>query len=344
MRFSIKLHFLVLAILFLLPLFASAIKADTLYFLNGVKITCEIKNLKLGKLTVKTVNMSTVNIKLEKVSMISSPFIFEIILDDRTKIYGTISKGPKQGQVILTYDKTELVVELLDIISIIPIKNNFFQRIYGSYDLGFSAVRSTRTVQLNSSLEVNYRTKKNMHTINSDIKLSKTDTFLFNNQNDSYAFTRYFKGNTFASPSIGWQKNTELGINNRLILILLYGFNPVQNNHNVMALSGGLVSNNEQSTSGDESSSIEVNLNAKYDLFIFSHPDIVLTAAAAFFPSLTEKNRYRLNTNFKLKYEIFNDFYLNITFYYNLDTRPPESSPSKYDLGVTIGISYSFGS
>lgn len=317
-------------------------KTDTITFYNGEHIRCEIKSLTMGKISAKTVNMSTVSIKLEKVSYIESPIIFEITFSNHSKIFGKLSKGPKPGTATINYNNIEMTVDLMTIVALYPIRQKFFQRITGNFDLGFSFVKGTNNLQFNYDLNVTYREKKSKHQIYSNSIISDNETSRTVNQNSGYGFTRYLKKDNFANVAIGWQENTELGIQNRIILSASFGISPISNNLNILAISGGLVSNTEESQTDTLTTSLEASMRIGYDLFSFSKPDIIISTYFTPFISITQTERFRFDSNFQVKWEIFNDFYFSTKLYYNYDSKPPTAGASTFDYGVTISISYTF--
>jgi len=329
--------------LFLLPFLVKANpKTDTLTFYNGEFIRCEIKSLAMGKISAKTVNMSTVSIKLEKVAYIESPIIFEIIFSNHSRIFGKLSKGSKPGTATINYNNLEMSVDLMTIVALNPIRQNFFKRITGNFDLGFSFVKGTNNLQFNYDLKLNYRIRQSKHQITANSIISDNDASRTVKQEAGYGYTRFLRKDNFANFAIMWQENTELGIQNRILLLASYGISPIRNNFNVLAVSAGFVSNTEQSQTDTLNTNLEANLRIGYDLFSFSSPDIIISTYVSPFLSLTEKGRFRFDSNFQIKWEIFNDFYFKTTYYYNADTNPPTSTASTFDYGLTIGISYTF--
>ena len=328
--------------LVLLPFLTKAAKTDTITFFNGEHIRCEIKTLAKGKLSVKTVNMSTVSIKLEKVAYIESPIVFEIIFSNHSRIFGKLSKGTKPGTATINYNNLEMSVDIMTIVSLNPIRQKFFHRIDGNFDLGFSFVKGTNNLQFNYDLKASYRIRKSKHQIQANSIISDNDASRTVKQEGGYGYTRFLQKDHFANFAVLWQENTELGIQNRILFLASYGISPVRNNLNVLAISAGFVSNTEQSQSDTLTTNLEGNLRIGYDLFSFSNPDIIIETYISPFISLTEKGRYRADSNLSVKWEVFNDFYFKTTFYYNFDSKPPTSSASAFDYGTTIGISYTF--
>jgi hypothetical protein len=58
-------------------------------------------------------------------------------------------------------------------------------------------------------------------------------------------------------------------------------------------------------------------------------------------PSLSTLGRVRADINSSLKWEIFSDFYLKWTFYYNFDSQPLSETAEKNDWAITLlGVEY----
>ena len=317
-------------------------KTDTITFYNGEHIQCEIKSLSLGKISAKTVNMSTISVKLEKVAYIESPIIFEITFSNHSKIFGKLSKGTMPGTATIKYNNLEMSVDIMTIVALNPIRQKLFQRITGNFDLGFSFVKGTNNLQFNYDLKVSYRQRNSKHQIHANSIVSENEASRTTKQEGGYGFTLFLRKDNFTNFAVLWQENTELGIQNRILFFASYGISPIRNNLNVLAISAGFVSNTEQSQTDTLNTNLEGNLRIGYDLFSFSNPDIIISTYVSPFVSITEKGRYRLDSKVEVKWEIFNDFYFKNTFYYNSDSKPPTSTASTFDWGLTIGISYTF--
>lgn len=64
-------------------------------------------------------------------------------------------------------------------------------------------------------------------------------------------------------------------------------------------------------------------MNVTYDFFMFTDPDIDITSSIIIYPSFTIKSRFRSDFNFRVRWEIFNNFTLNLKYYFNYDNQPP---------------------
>ena len=123
-------------------------KQIRVFLKNGNFITCEIKTLEIGKLKCKTHKIGTVYVEWDGVDSLYSEKEFEIHLKNGSIIYTSFDS---------TYYKYKLY-EWEDMIAIIQNRKNFWKRINGNADLGFSYAKSSDILQLNvdGNVEYNY--------------------------------------------------------------------------------------------------------------------------------------------------------------------------------------------
>ena len=82
--------------------------------------------------------------------------------------------------------------------------------------------------------------------------------------------------------------------------------------------------------------SVEAFVAAEY--LIFNLGDLDLLTKVIAYPSLTEKNRFRTDFDFKLEYEFDFELFISLGFTLNYDNQPVEgASGSDYVLETTIG-------
>ncbi len=107
-------------------------------------------------------------------------------------------------------------------------------------------------------------------------------------------------------------------------------------------IAGGLSANREASTEGVVTNNMEAVLGTEFQLFKFHKPDIEILLDWTIFRSLTVQDRIRHTGNIKAKFEVFRNFYFNLTFYESFDSDPPSASAANDDFGITTSINYSF--
>jgi len=341
------IRYLQLFLLFTLVLFvfqASAQKNDTLYFLNGDRISGEIKQYKYGFMTYKTYGVSTVQVKYDKINTFYSQKSFEIILKDGRRRFGSIDTSSHKHFVNIVITNDRILTPLIEIVEIVPIKNSFFKRMDGSVDLGYSYKKATTISQITFSGNVKY-THRNYFT---ELKANSNYT----EQNDQYdtkkndatlTFYMRLKKSWFGVGGMGGEQNSELGLDLRIQAGLGIGNEIIHTNSNNLLASTGIVVNKEWSadTSGTRQN-LDAYASLSYRLFRFKDPDIDITSNLSAYPSLTDKDRLRIDYDIKIKIEIVDDLYFSLSYYINYDSKPPSESAAKDDYSITTSVGYSF--
>ena len=106
---------------------------------------------------------------------------------------------------------------------------------------------------------------------------------------------------------------------------------------------GGLLANREKPTdSVSFSNNLEGILSVKLIWIQHRHPKINITTNFDYFPSFTISKRYRLEYNLSVRYEIFKDLFIGLTFYDDFDSKPSGGGPALNDWGVVFSVGYSF--
>jgi hypothetical protein len=313
-------------------------KTDKVFLKNGDVITGEIKKLYLAKLSFDMNGPGIISIKWEEVVRIRSNKIFQIYLQD--------------GQVLLASPDSVFFetqkVKLDDIVEIVQIKEKFIKRLEGDINLGFSYTKSSDITQFNLTSSVMYRIPKVETTLNLNTNISKSssDTAAAKKLDINISRLRLLKHRFVLISSLGWEQNTQLGLENRFLIAGGAGKIIFNDNHQRLLAGAGLSFNQEQQTK-DKNNGYTSNLEAvaeiQYKKFRYSSPKISINADYKVFPSLTDWGRVRMNLQLNTSVEIFKDFNVGLTFYDNFDNRPSTEAASTNDYGVTFTVGYTFG-
>ena len=310
-------------------------KTDKVFLKNGNMITGEIKNMKFAKLSYDVDGPGTISIKWEHIVKISSVKTFQVTMQN--------------GDVLITkldsvfFDTPAITLD--SIIEIVRINDKFMQRLDGSINLGFNYAKSNRDLQFNFNSSITYRKPKaevNFR-LSSVITDNATDT-MTKKQDVTFDFYRKLENSFYLNVLLGWQQNTELGLENRFILPVVAGKILLNNNHQRLLTGAGLSGNLEQSSgSSDYSTSLEGMLIISFKEFKYSTPKISIDARVAIFPGISDWGRLRMGFNLSTRIEIFKDFNVGLNFYDDYDNRPPDGALSKNDFGINFTIGYEFG-
>ena len=128
----------------LLPAVAAAApKADTVQLKNGDRLTCEIKKLHQGRLTISTDSLDTVSVFWQDVAAVTSPREFEITLDSGDKYDGALGPAAASGTLLIAGRLLPPESKALaDVAAIVPIGASIWSRMDGSVDFGLSVAQA----------------------------------------------------------------------------------------------------------------------------------------------------------------------------------------------------------
>lgn len=310
-------------------------KTDKVLLKNGDLITGEIKNMKFAKLSYDVDGPGTISIKWEHVVKIRSDKTFQVTMQN--------------GDVLITrldslfFEQPSVTLD--SIIEIVRIKDQFLQRLDGIINLGFNYAKSNNDLQFNFNGSVTYRKPKAEFNFRVNSVISDNDNDSMSKKQDATLdFYRKFKNRNYLNALLGWQQNTELGLESRFILPVVAGKILINNNHQRLLTGAGLSFNFEKSRGNpDYSGSLEGMLIISFKEFQYSTPKISIDSRLAIFPGITDWGRVRIGFNVSSKIEIFKDFNVGLNFYDEFDSRPPAGALSKNDFGLNFTIGYEFG-
>ncbi|MCF6353164.1 MAG: DUF481 domain-containing protein [Cyclobacteriaceae bacterium] len=316
-------------------------KTDTVSLYNGDKVTCEVISLSKGKLYVKTSDMGKLHIKWARIASIETLHRFEIILQDHSVYFGKFDKG-LPGTALISFGVFQEIISLHEITSLNQINSSFWKQINGSLDAGFSYTKGNENLQFNSSGEIKHRTKKFLNMLSYTSVITNNFQRLSKKQDGGYSLKAFHKKSFFTTYNITWEQNTELGIENRASSNVRFGFTPIDNSSNLLDVSAGILLNREFDSEQNATNNTEAILNATYDFFLFTKPDIDLTTSLVAYPSFTVKNRFRSEFNFRVRWKVFSNFTLNFKYYFTYDNKPPAVDALNFDYGINTSIGFSF--
>lgn len=328
---------------------ASGQKTDVLIMLNNDIITGEIKKLEYGILTYSTDDAGTIEVKWDKVIELRSGNYFEIETQQGEEFFGSLKTPKEPGMIKISPDSlNSFQIKIADIIRITPIKMRFWNRLDGSISLGFNYTKASNIAQLNYNLSTSYRTRK----ISNEIKLNGNTTYGIRQeaeekenairQDISNSFTRYLKNKWYIGAYLTVQKNTEMGLDRRLMIGTGGGNYLIQTNRHELGLLLGLVGMREWLSGEDPTqTNMEGFLNMSYSLYKYDSPKSNITITGRLFPGLTDWGRIRADINLGLKQEVIKDFFVSINYYETYDSKPGEDA-SKNDRGIITSIGYSW--
>jgi hypothetical protein len=323
---------------------ASSQVKDTLYFNNGDVLIGELKSISLGKVKFDDDNMDVLNIKVTQIRTIKASLHIYRLETITGETYFTSLETGKDGMVHVIIEGIRQEIHVEDISNLIPLKGKTAALWQGNMSAGYSYAKSTGIGQLNSSLNVEYLTRKFDVLITGSTIINQTDsTFQVDNATagltNSYLFTPVWEANVF----LIYQRNLEQGLSRRYQEGVGGGCNFFSTTHTRVKAITGVVINQELSVENVQSpTQVDIPFIVNFNFFRFHRPDLTINIKEDLFFGITNKGRIRQDGQFNINWKIIGDFSLNLQFYHNYDNQPPGQNSEKLDYGIVFGVSYKF--
>jgi len=332
---------LVVSGLFLSGLTLASSKIDTIYFQSGDRKTAEVKSLENNQLKLSTSDGGTINVEWNKIDSVKILNNMRIVLEEGRILYGKILPGNERGQCyIWSSSGGPLLLDLVHIVSLSPLKDRFLNRLDGSLSTGFSYTKASRLLQMNFDASIEYQAEKNSIELFYNGVFTKDTIGASQNQNGGTSLYRLLPKNWFLVSQVLLESNSELELDLRTTLAFGGGNRLVNTNFTLFNTAAGLQATRENS-SEDVQNNLEAFVASRYKVFIYDDPEVSIDISAQVIPSLSTLGRVRTNINSSVNWEIFNDFYLKWSFYFNSDSQPLSETAEKFDWGITLlGIEY----
>ena len=337
-----RVHFLLTSAILLCFVAAITAQTDSLILSNGNVMVGEMKSMSQGVLIMKTpYSKVDFNVKWIEVRRVYTKNRFLIALADGRRMNSILNTN-KAGLLVIEDEYGDLLeTNILNLVFLRSAKTNFFTRIYGSFDAGFSVNKANNLQQFNLSTTEGYLTEDwgtdVFFTYNGSSQDSISSTI---RQEGGINFRYFLKNEWYIIPQLTYLSNTEQALHSRFTGKLGMGHFLAQSNTSYWSVAGGLVVNSETFTNETpERKSAEAYVGT--ELNMFDTGDLTMLTNIYFYPSITEKGRFRSDFKFDIKYKVTTDFYLKANVTYNYDNRPAvEGNETDYVYGMSVGIKF----
>jgi len=319
----------------------AAVKTDIVELTNGDRITCEIQKLERGKLTVKTDGVGTISIEWDDIARVSSLTTqYDIELSSGAHYYGSLVRGDLKILAVVTLSGQERLV-MNDVIRISRIGGNFWKRLDGSIDGGFSFSQANLQTQWTFDTTVTYRGRRWLSSIEGDSLLTSSEDVDRQTRNNlTWRSERFLARRWSAVTFAAFQQNEELALNLRGVFGGGVQRETLQTNRTILSVVGGAAFTNEQYVGADVKSVAEAIAGSSWSFFTYDGRSTNLTVTAITYYALSEA-RFRLELNTSFKSDIVGDLYWSINLFESYNSKPPAGQKAN-DSGVSAAVGWSF--
>lgn len=325
-------------------------KTDVVTLYNGDRLTGEIKSLFGGILEFSTDAMGTVEIEWPEIAHLESEYHYELRLSDGDRLYGSFEDSARPGQLTLVdiFGKSE--IEWLQVTEIRPIEDSFAERLDVYLSAGFSYSKASGVGQVSFNTDVGYEDEHSRNTLTARTDITRTDEDETSSTriNVNRAVWRENRSDAFRAIFANYEDNDELELEYRLGAGGGFGRFFIDTHRSRLAGLAGLQVITEKprddGSPGAETSSnqdIELIINASFAAWNFTTPELDLDFNFFLYPSLTDAGRVRSDSNLRLRWELVEDLYWDITAWASTDNES-ENSDRGADYSITTGIGWEY--
>jgi hypothetical protein len=334
---------LLLVAFLLTPIPLAAQKTDVVILRNGDRITGEIKQLALGRLTYSTDDMGTLSIEWEKIVQITSRQYHQVETQVGLRYFGVLMAADS-GYVVVGDDLVRDSLLIVQIVRIDPIKVSLWDRFKGHIDVGFSYQQSNKIIEINFGGEVDYRTRQWLNQLTFSAYFQDQDNASSTKRSSLGVIGQRFLKNRWSGfGAVSIEQNQELSLDLRMLAAGGAGFFFKQTNQTILNLLGGATVQNERFTDTEASTNnLEALAALRYKHFRFDSPKLDISATLTSYTGITDWGRIRLDTKFYISYEVLKDFTVGLDLFDKFDSRPPSETAQKNDFGSTLTIGWKF--
>lgn len=318
-------------------------KTDVITLHNGDRLTGEIKSLQYGQLQLSTDDMGTIAIEWEAIANIESNYVFDVEEIGGDRYSGVLGTSPDGTVTVASPGGTGEIVHQR-VTRIAQLESGFWSRIDGSFSAGYSFSKSSDVTVISGGFDATYRSEDIAAALGLDIN-STTSPEQGQQDRDKIAFTYQWllENRNYWAGIASLERNEELGIDSRMQLGGGFGRFVRQTPYSEVQAFAGATYTKEWVTGDEEGQdSAEGVLGGSWRIFRLNTPKTTLTSQLVLYPSLTESGRYRGTADVSLRKEIIEDFFLELSFYYDYDSEPPGEATAKDDYSIVTSLGYTF--
>jgi putative salt-induced outer membrane protein YdiY len=332
--------------MFLLTMGASlaraADKTDIVVLNTGDRVTCEIKQLVRGRLTVKTDPMDTVTIHWGDVVSLTSTKYFEVEVASGIRYYGSFKADAPGIIVVVGALAGSTSLHVLDVVRITPLGQSFWNRIDGAIDLGYSYTRASEQTQWTLNANASYRARRYLTQGSVSSQFTAIQGADSISRNTLTLSSRRFFGQRWFTAGIGQlQQDQSLGLDFRSVLGTLGGRYLMQRPETTFSVFAGPAYTREQFEGDPTQNSAEAVLGADWEWFTPGNNDTDLSSNVISYYNLSGNARARIEFNTSYSQKLVKDLHWSLNAFESFNGDAPEGQKSN-DFGVSITLGWSF--
>ena len=331
---------------------AAAQKEDVVIFNNGDHLTGEIRGLGRGQLAFNTDATGTIQIDWVDVAELRSRLTFEIELTNGQRLLGSLLAPEEAGELIIDTGAAATVdLPLGRIVGMTEIEAVFRDRIDLDLDFGYDFTKSSDVEIVTMAIDAAYTAEQNLAEVRfNTIRTDRGENGgLIDQASLNLNYTRLLRERWLATGLVGFESNSELGIDLRTTVGGAAGRLFRQSGEHRISWRVGLIRSKEEIVDSETvTNSTEGLLNLTFDIYRATGNEFDISSRLTVFPSFSQSGRYRSEFDLDLEWELYQDITWGLSFYHNFDSDPPlggdlsSGGPIRADYGIISSVGIDF--
>jgi hypothetical protein len=316
---------------------------DVIFLKNGDRLSGDVKELSRDMLRYKTDSMGTIYVRWEDIQSIETEKFLRIELKSGRRVVGTLARADTPEQLVIATRKDDERYYFDELVAFVPLKlqRDWIDRIEGAVKFGLNGTKGSNTVQWNLGANALYRGEDwEISSRWDSIVTDKSDDTSTERINFINAYRKLLTNRWFWTALLGYERNDELGIENRYSGGGGVGRFLMRSNSFELLFSSGLIASREFRIDA-VSTQLDAYLTGSIAWFRHRFPKTDIRTDVTVLPSLTDSGRVRSNWDISVAREIIEDLNLDLSVYYTTDNQAP-SEAGKDDWGIVTSIEYTF--
>ena len=318
-------------------------RTDVVSLANGDRITGEVMRLERGRLEFKTDDAGTLYLEWDKLASVVATRFVEVVTVDGRRFLGSLGRSADRSITVVSPDGTT-VLPMSDVALIAAIGRGFWNKVDGSIDAGYNYTRSSGVAQFNLNSDTVYRKPASSIrlTASATVTQKNDDTGRDDRGTVEASYLRFPWQRWFFTVAGRFETNESLGLVLRSQVGGAVGPRLINTTKAQMVFGAGLVLNEEKGVDVETTQNVEGLLVFRTSYFTYDRPKTNLDVGIQYYPSLNNIGRHRVQADVAVKRELWKDFFASFNFYNTFDSRPPNPSADRNDIGIVVSFGWTY--
>jgi len=322
----------------------AADKTDVVVFINGDRLTGEVKSLERGKLRFKTDATDTISIEWDDIAFLRSNQNIQVETEDGVRHLGHLSATTNDKQLVVETDSGPVDLDTAHVIFMAPIEERGVDRIDGEVSAGYNFAKADEVTTTHLGVELDYRTESRIISLELDALFSDSST---NEPSQDLGleleYRRLLANRWLAGGFVSFERNDELGLDLRTSIGGGAGRILHQSNNSSLSLIGGLMVSRERVGAGvADENYLEAFATLTWDWFQYDTPELDLSTSLQIIPNLSDSGELRGEFEIKLKWEIVEDLFWALAFTDSYDSKADIAGGENNDYSIITSLGWDF--